>query len=412
MKPFRDYITAIDIGTHKISCFIGTTKNDNGLHLLGHGIHAAQGLRSGHIIDMDRVQACLLQAVTKAEKMANKTVDEVIINVASGNPQSKTVYAELPIANYQISDTDIKRLLKQSQHANIPLEQTVLHKIPINFSVDDEEGIHDPRGMFGRKLKLQTHLIKVQTSALKNMMNCVTRCHLEVKDTVHSAYASGLACLVEDEMELGVTLIEMGAGVTSIAIFYDHDLIYVDTIHIGGQHVTSDIARGLSTTLQQAERMKALYGSAIASPQDDRETLEVPQIGEEDHHIIQIPKSMLVGIIQPRLEETFELIRDRIEASGFGHMIGRRVVLTGGASQLQGVRDMASMVLNKQVRLGTPIRLSGLNPPLNNPAFSTCAGLLSYAIMPQSFMSYDLNEISREKISLIDRFGYWLKENF
>jgi cell division protein FtsA len=223
------------------------------------------------------------------------------------------------------------------------------------------------------------HLITAAAGPLRNLQTCVERCHLDIQSLVISPYASGLATLVEDEMDLGVTVIDMGGGTTTIAVFFDGHVIYTDSLAIGGGHVTNDIARGLSTPLAHAERMKTLYGNCIPSPADEREVISVPQVGEEDPaNATTIPKSILVGIIQPRLEETFELVRSRLEHGGYGKIAGRRVVLTGGASQLSGVRELAALVLDKQVRMGRPIRIGGLAEATGGPAFATAVGLLAY----------------------------------
>jgi len=228
-----------------------------------------------------------------------------------------------------------------------------------------------------------------------------------------SPYASGLASLVEDEMELGVTVIDMGGGTTTIAVFYEHNVIFTDVIPVGGNHVTSDIARGLSTPLAYSERMKTLYGHVIAAPADERELIDVPQVGEDDNAgSQQIPRSLLVGIVQPRVEETLELVRSRLELSGFDKIAGRRVVLTGGACQLPGTRELASTVLDKQVRLGRPTRVSGLAEATAGPAYATCAGLLNYAATAEVALPEEASQDPRELGGLMGRLGGWLREHF
>ena len=205
--------------------------------------------------------------------------------------------------------------------------------------------------------------------------------HLELEALVVSPYAAGLSCLVEDEVGLGVTVIDMGGGTTTIGVFFDGNLVFADSVPVGGGHVTNDIARGLSTPIAHAERMKTLFGSAISASTDEREMIAVPQIGEEEEgHVNHVPKSLLVGIIAPRIEETFELVRDRLEESGFDKLAGRRVVLTGGACQLHGVRELAALILDKQVRIGRPMRVAGLAEATQGPAFSPTAGLLHFAM--------------------------------
>ena len=253
-------------------------------------------------------------------------------------PHSQTIGVEVAIAGQEVSDGDLRKVLDFSTVYQSPQDRRLIHSIPVSYSIDGSRGIRDPRGMFGDKLGVDMHLVTAAAGPLRNLQTCVQRCHLDIQALVVSPYAAGLATLVEDEMELGVTVIDMGGGTTTIAVFFDGNAVFTDAIPIGGGHVTNDIARGLSTPLVHAERMKTLYGNCIPSPADERDMITVPQVGEEDPaQSTTIPRSILVGIVQPRMEETFELVRSHLEAGGFNKIAGRRVVLTGGASQLSGV---------------------------------------------------------------------------
>ena len=215
------------------------------------------------------------------------------------------------------------------------------------------------------------------------------------------------------EMELGVTVIDMGGGRTTLAVFFGGSVIFTDVVPVGGNHVTNDIARGLSTPLTHAERMKTLYGHTMVAPTDEREMIDVPQVGEDDEERSQkVPRSLLVGIIQPRLEETFELVRSRLEASGMDKVAGRRVVLAGGASQLAGTREMGSLVLDKQVRIGRPIKVAGLAEATGGPAFATCAGLLIYALAAERTVPREAHSEIKELDGLFGRVGHWFREHF
>ncbi len=266
--------------------------------------------------------------------------------------------------------------------------------------------------MYGERLGVNMHLVSADASAIRNLEAVIGRCHLDVEAFVVGPYAAGLASLVEDEMDLGVTVIDMGGGTTSMAVFFDGHCVWSDSMAVGGAHVTSDIARGLSTPLAHAERMKTLYGSAIVAAADEREIIDVPLVGEEDHdHANHVPKSILSGIIRPRLEETFELVRARLEGSGFARLAGRRVVLTGGASQLQGIRELAATVLDKHVRLGRPIRIQGLSDQTGGPAFATCAGLVGYALRSHAELPRAAASGHAGGAGWFGRFGLWLREN-
>jgi cell division protein FtsA len=267
--------------------------------------------------------------------------------------------------------------------------------------------------MFGERLGVDMHVVTAAAGAVRNLTSCVARCHLDIRALVVSPYAAGLAALVDDERDLGVTVIDMGGGTTTIAVFFDGNLVFTDSVPVGGGHVTNDIARGLSTPIAHAERMKTLYGSAISSLSDEREMISVPQVGEEDDgQANHVPKSLLVGIIAPRLEETFELVRNRLESSGFDKIVGRRIVLTGGACQLPGTRELAALILDKQIRVGRPLRIQGLAEAMNGPAFSTSAGLVHFALSERAEIPRHGRALTEEPNGLIGRVGHWIREYF
>jgi cell division protein FtsA len=406
-------IAALDIGSSKISCLIGRIEDSGRPTVIGIGHQLSRGVKNGTIVDMDEAEMAILTAVHAAEKMSAETIEEVVVNLSGGYPASQTVGVEVAIAGHEVGDADLRRVLEHGRAIDVGPDRQVVHSIPVGYTIDGNRGIRDPRGMYGDRLGVTMHIVTAAAGAARNIATCVNRCHLEVSALVVSPYASGLATLVEDEKDLGVTVIDMGGGTTGIAVFFDGQVVFTDTIAIGGNHVTSDIARGLSTPLVHAERMKTLYGSALTSPSDERELINVPQIGEDGSGTPnQVAKSILVGIIQPRLEETFELVRARLEASGFDKIAGRRVVLTGGAAQLTGTRELAQLVLDKQVRMGRPIRIAGLAESTAGPAFSTAAGLIAYAMRREAELRPQLRPERAHAQGLFLRVGGWLRENF
>ena len=379
-KARQGLIAALDVGTSKVCCFIAHVEDDDALRIAGIGFHEARGLRAGTVVDMEAAEESILAAVHHAEQMADETIREVYLSFSAGAPQSCSVAVEVALNGHEIDDSDLRRVLAQGQTNGDAGDRKVIHTIPVGYSIDGSRGIRDPRGMFGERLGVTIHTITAQSGPLRNLTSCVSRCHLDVAGCVVSAYASGLACLVDDERDLGVTLIDMGGGATSIAVFIDGDIVHADVVPVGGNHITNDIARGLSTPVSYAERMKTLYGSALASADDERETIDVRLIGEgEDAGANPVPRAQLIRIIRPRVEEIFEMVRARLDASGFAEKAGRRMVLTGGASQLQGLREMATQMFAKSVRLGRPRSIQGLAEATGGPAYSTCAGLLHYA---------------------------------
>lgn len=414
IKPRSGLIAALDVGSTKNCCLIARPVGDGKAKIVGIGHQASLGVRSGSIVDMDSAEASIRATVEAAEEMAGENIKEVVVNVSCGEPESRLVSYEVSIAGHEIGDGDLRRILDPSAgRIEQPHDREFIHAIPVGYRVDKNRGIRDPRGMFGETLGVNMHLVSAAASALRNLRTCIGRCHLGIQAQVAAPYASALSSLVEDEVQLGVILIEMGGGTTSIAVYFDGELVHTDSVPIGGLHVTRDIARVLSTPMAHAERMKTLYGSAITSASDDRAIIKVPLIGEDDEAATsQVPRSMLIGIIRPRLEETFEMVRARLEAAGLDKAAGRRLVLTGGASQLPGARELAGQILDKQVRIGRPQAFDGLAEAVAGPAFATPVGLLNYALGNPADSPNRAFRPAEEPKGRLGRLGQWIRENF
>lgn len=412
IRPRGSVIAALDIGTTKVCCFIARIE-DNKPRVLGIGHQISRGLRNGSIVDLEAAGSSVLNAVHAAEEMAGETIARVVANLSGGFSASRIIRTEIAVSGREITDGDMRRALETGYLLRDPGDRQVIHSVPVGFSVDDSRGIRDPRGMLGERLGVNMHVVTASAAIVRNHASAIGRSHLEVEALVVSPYAAGLSCLVEDEIGLGVTVIDMGGGTTTIGVFFDGNLIFADYVPVGGGHVTNDIARGLSTPIAHAERLKTLFGSAISSSTDEREMIAVPQIGEEDEgHVNHVPKSLLVGIVAPRIEETFELVRNRLEASGFDKVAGRRVVLTGGACQLHGAREFAGLILDKQVRVGRPQRVAGLAEATGGPAFATTAGLLHFALSERAEVSGTRRSVINPPAGVFGRLGHWLKLNF
>ncbi|HZK91329.1 MAG TPA: cell division protein FtsA [Stellaceae bacterium] len=380
VRPRGSLIAGVDIGSTKICCFIARVDGAEP-RILGIGHQVSRGVKSGAIVNLDEVSDSIRAAVHAAEEMADEAIERVAVSLSAGFGPSRMVKAEIGIGGREISDGDLRQVLERGYAMRDAGDRAVIHSFPVGFSIDDSRGIRDPRGMIGSRLGVNMHIVTAGAAPVRNHGAVISRAMLEADAFVVSPYAAGLACLVEDETNLGVTVIDMGGGTTTIGVFVGGNLVFTDSVPVGGGHVTNDIARGLSTPLAHAERLKALFGSAISSTLDEREMIAVPQIGEEEYgHANHLPKSMLVNIIAPRIEETFEMVRNRLEAGGSDKIAGRRVVLTGGACQLHGVKELAGLILDKQVRIGRPLRVKGLAESTHGPAFSTAAGLLHFAM--------------------------------
>jgi cell division protein FtsA len=335
----------------------------------------------------------------------------------AGRIGSDTFSSSVVLGGREAEASDVKAVLAAGYEHALEDQRIPLHALPIGYSLDKEHGIRDPLAMAGEELGVDMHVVSADYAPLRNLEACINRSHLSVDAMVAAPYASGLAALVDDEARMGCACIDMGAGTTTVSIFLGGNLVFADAISVGGGHVTMDIARVLSTPVSEAERMKVLYGSASPSRFNDEELLTVSPVGGDPNALgSQISVGQLSQIISPRVEETFEFVRDRINRSGFAGAVGKRMVLTGGASQLGGVSEIAARVLGSPVRLGRPMGVAGLPKTAKGPAFSAAAGLLIY---PQiSHTEYVGGASSTSTLfssaggGTFSRMGRWLKESF
>ena len=419
MKQRSGYVAALDVGTTKTSCIIAKPHVERGPYdepgprIVGFGSHQSQGIRGGAVVDMAAAEHAIRAAVERAEQMAGDNIDSVVLNVSAGKPQSNLVACEVAIGGHGITQHDMRRLMDpQKLLPNIPEDREVVHTIPVGFSIDGSRGVRDPIGMFGEVLGVNVHVVTALTAPLRNLRTVVERCHLHIDDMVVAPFASALACLVEDEKRIGSVCIDIGGGTTGIAVFFDGELVHTDIVPVGGDHITKDIARGLQTPMGHAERMKNLYGTCLPSASDDTEVIQVPLVGErQETGTVQVARSMLVGIIRPRVEEILDLVVGRLEKAGFSQLAGR-VVITGGSSQLTGLTEMASQVFGHHVRVASPKPIDGLAEAVSGTAFSGVAGLLQFAVA-NAERPIDANiEMQQPPNGLIGRIGHWLRENF
>lgn len=385
MPGTQGIVAAIDMGTAKVACLIARVERARDglprIRILGVGQHAAQGIDRGTVVDLRAGEDAVRCAVETAEAAAGVRIRKVHVNLSTGTLASYRTGVEIPIPPREISTHDLHRVLSEAR-ARLPLGGRVLvHAVPLGFSVDGAHGIRDPRGMVGRRLGVNLHLLTAAPAPVRNLKLCIERAFLDLAGLVATPYASALSCLVDDEMQMGATLIDLGAGTVSFARFHDGRLIDAGMLTVGGNHVTRDISMGLSTPMEHAERLKTLHGNALPGDTDDREHVDVPQIGDEAGTIpARVPRSLLIGIVRPRMEEIFELARDRLAESADGLPPSPRIVLTGGAGLLPGARELAERILNAPVRLGRPQGIDGLPETVNAAGFSVCAGLAAYAV--------------------------------
>ena len=385
LKPSRQpLVAAVDLGASKVSCFImkpeGVNRAGRTLQTAGVGYVQSRGVRAGVIVDTELATEAIAQAVERAETSAGVSVGGVTVATAGGQLQSCRVASRVSIGARPVSEADCARAITAALAQVKTPGRRPIHLLPIAWSVDAQRGVRDPRAMFGRVLGLELLVVSISETAFNTLGYCIERAHLQFEGAVAAPFATALSALEDDETELGCICVDMGGGSTSAAVFSGGALVHVDSLPVGGGHVTADIARGLTTTLAGAERIKTLHGSAIASSNEDREMIEAPPRGEDEGAgPVIAPRSLLKGIIAPRVEETFELLRDRLKAAGVHLDPGAGMVLTGGASQLAGVREVAVRVFDRSVRLGRPKRTPHLADAASGPAFCAAAGVLQRA---------------------------------
>ena len=399
----------LDIGTTKVICLIGRTEGDGTLRVLGMGWQRGRGVRGGGITDLEEAERAIRGAVAQAEDMSDHRLRSVTVNLTCGQPESRLFNVQWPVGGRAVTEADIRRVVQEGRARALTEGRETIHALPLTFSVDETAGVSDPRGHHCEQLTARLHVIDATSMALRNLGATTARAELDIAELVSAPMAAGMSTLVDDERELGATVIDMGGGTTGMAVFSEGQLLHTAQLPVGGVNVTNDIARMLSTTVVAAERIKTLNGSALGSPDDEREMLTVPMVGEDEHNHSKVPRSMVISVIKPRLEETFELVRDRLEGAGLGRAAGTRVVLTGGASQLVGAREMAAHILNRQVRLGRPARLLGLPDAATGPAFAVSAGLLHWAAGEGRTLS-DLDLEEERPAGLIRRIVNFLRD--
>lgn len=431
MKPLPPRRSAtyavIDVGTSKIACLIArltpvreAAAGDWRTHrarVIGIGQRRAQGVKNGIVVDMEEVERSIRQAVDAAERMCGAQADFVIVATAGGRLASEHFAASTAIGGREVADADIHRILEVSAAQALPRGRVALHARPTGFSLDGVSGVRDPRAMIGEELGARLHVAACDQAAMRNLVLAVERGHLGVEAIVAAPYASALSVVEPDEAEMGVATIDMGAGVTSVAVFERGEMVHVDAVTLGGALVTMDIARGLDARLADAERLKIFHGSAISSASDEREAVVFENVGDQGVQSARTSKAQLVRIIRPRIEETFEFLRDRLARAGFQPGPGRRVVLTGGGSQLKGVVETSRRILGGQARIGRPIGIEGLPEAAAAPAFAAAAGLLVYPqVAEREYFAARTGRPARAAATGTDNYvrlvSRWLREGF
>lgn len=417
-------VAVLDIGSTKICCVIARLVpraegrslrgRSHQAEVIGFGYGPSSGVKSGVVTDIEKAEQAIRNVVGMAERAAGLTLESVLVNVTAGRLGSETFSAAVSLDGQEVEKTDIVRVLKAVNSRSVRPERSIVHALPIGYALDGQKGIRDPKGMVGEKLGVDVAVISAETLAMRNLELVLHRCHLQVEALVATPYASGLASLVDDEAQLGVACLDFGGATTTVSVFNDGHLVYADAIAIGGHHLTLDIARQLSVSVADAERLKTLYGSVLPGQADERDMIAIQPVGAAlDEAPGQVARSVLTRIMRPRIEEILTAIRDRMQATGMMDICGRRFVLTGGGSELTGLPEVARRTLARNVRNGRPMGIAGLPEIAKSAAFSTVAGMLVYPqVCAQEYTEPRNSRRLTGTDGYIARVGNWLRHSF
>jgi cell division protein FtsA len=409
----REQLALLDIGTSKIVCMI-VAESELGWRLMGFGHQRSRGLKAGVVVDLEEAEDAVRTTVTQAEQMAGINIEEVRLAVACGRLKSLNFAARADAADGVVQDDDIARVMHAGRIYAERDGRCLLTMNRIGWRLDGVSGIVDPIGLAARKIEADLHAVTADDAPLRNILNVIERCRLGVAQLSVTAHASALAVTSDDERKLGVTVIDLGSGVTSIAEFIEGHLIGVHSIPVGGSHLTFDIARALSTGVAEAERIKTLHGTLVRAPSDQYEMLPYHHISGDDVTVAEIAKSELKDLIAPRIETMFGLVAERLDASAAVSAATSRIVLTGGASELVGLAVYAADILGRPTRVGRPYGFGGMPDSMCGPAFATVVGLLPLALDPEAagLGLGGLGDAGNSADGYFGRVGRWIKESF
>ena len=411
IKRSNDIFAVIDIGNTKVSSLIGTSakNNDVQVKVLGFGQHASLGITNGIVTDMKEIANSIAKAVEGAETMAGFPINKVTCSLSGGRPITKVTRGKLKIENGQVMKSDIAKIQKMNKPKLIE-NYKFLSSSVIKYYIDNNTPVDNPIGIHTDNLIVEISHIYGQKSIIENISSAIDLCHLSIDKFIICSEASGVSTLIEDERLHGAIVIDLGGNVTSIGVFINNKIIFSDSIPIGGVHITSDIVRGLGTKAEDAEKIKILYGSALSNETDEYTKIEVPIISDEGEIIDQeIPKAMLTAIIKPRIEEIFELVKERLTFLTLSASSINKVILCGGGANLNNVRELASSYLNTNVRIGRPIGLVDIPEIVHTPTFSCLTGLLIKSLQQEKLLIS--NKMNSGLFNYFGRISDWLDEN-
>ncbi len=408
-REYKNLIVGLDIGTSKIVAIVAEVMPEGRLEIIGMGSHPSRGLKKGVVVNIETTVNAIQRALEEAELMADCKIREVITGIAGSHIKSFNSRGMVAIKDKEVAQADVDRVIETARAVSIPMDQQILHILTQEFVIDGQEDVREPLGMAGVRLEVEVHIVTGAVSAAQNIMKCVRRCGLEVRDLILQPLASAMAVLSEDEKDLGVCLIDIGGGTTDIAVFTEGAIRHTAVIPIAGDQITNDIAMALRTPTKDAEDIKVAHGCALRQLASTEESVEVPGVGERGAR--QLSRQTLAEVIEPRVEELYSLIQAELRRSGFEELLSSGIVLTGGSSIMQGMVELGEEVFHMPVRLGVPNYAGGLAEVVKSPRYSTGVGLLL-----AGHAQHKRNQIIKLSTSsfqqILERMKNWFKGNF
>ncbi len=403
-------ITGLDIGTTKIGVVVAEPTENDSFRILGVGNAPSEGLKKGVVVNLEAAVESVRKALDDAELVTGMKIDSAQVSIAGDHIKSINSRGVVAIGknSVEIVPSDVDRAIDAAKTVAIPSDREIIHILPQEYTVDDQSGIKDPVGFSGVRLEVDIHIVTGSVSAARNILKCVERSGILVDELVLEPLASSYAVLTKDEMELGSVVIDMGGGTTDLAVFHEGSVKHTAVVGIGGKNVTSDLAIGLRTPLDQAERLKCNYGSALSSLVDATEMIVVPGVAGRESK--EVSRSVLASIIEPRTEEIFSLVARELKRGHFTEMLAAGVVLTGGAAQLEGALELAEQIFDLPAKLGTPLQFENSAEITPGPAFSTGVGLIHYATSRPDGGGRRLRP--RRMVRTVDKIKRWFNEYF
>ncbi len=407
-KKGGEILVGLDIGTTKICAIVGEL-TDEGIDIIGIGSHPSKGLRKGVVVNIETTVNSIQRAIDEAEAMAGTEITHVYTGIAGGHVKSFGGRGVVALKDREVREADIARVIEQAKTVNIPVDREVIHVLPQEFIVDDQGGIREPLGMTGARLEAKVHIVTGAVASAQNIIKCANRAGLNVSDIVLQPLASSEAVLTEEEKELGVCLVDIGGGTTDIAIFQNGAIVHTAVIALGGHNLTNDIAVGLRTPIDHAERLKQKFGCSLTAMVDKADMIEVPSVGGRDPRVMG--RQILSEILEPRVEEIFQLVHREVERNGFSELLTSGVVITGGSTLLPGMTELAEEIMGVPVRRGVPRGIGGLVDVVRSPVYATGVGLVVYGARHQDRSMFRIREENVFK-KVKRRMGEWLQEVF